>query len=105
VILVSKLIDMSNIQLIQVTPEELASIISEQVSKEIQSFAVQLQQPTINHDRPHMTRKETAEFFGVSLNCINDWSKSGFLRPLKMSNRTYFLRSECMDTLLNSRRA
>ena len=49
----------------------------------------------------HLTRQETAKYFDVSLNCINDWCKKGILTPYKVGQRTYFKRSECESVLFN----
>jgi hypothetical protein len=52
---------------------------------------------------PHLTRKETAQFFKVSLNCINDWSKKGILQPFKVGQRTYFKRSDLLQVMFNQK--
>jgi hypothetical protein len=94
---------MNTVQITQVTPAELAEMIADKVRAEMQSLSVRLQEkPT--PDKPQMSRREAAQFFGVSVNCVHDWVKRGILKPYKMGNRTYFLRSECLEVLLNSNR-
>jgi predicted DNA-binding transcriptional regulator AlpA len=47
---------------------------------------------------------KVSELFQVSLTTIYEWSKPevGLLKPFKMGNRTFFLRSQIMETLLKS---
>jgi len=57
-----------------------------------------------DQERP-LTRKETAEMFAVSLNCLNDWTNKGILTAYKIGRRTYYNREECLKVLFNSKRA
>ena len=88
--------------LIQVNPDELVNLISQSVKKELRDFATLPKVKELNqNDKPHLTRKETSKFFDVSLNCINDWSKKGILKPYKVGQRTYFKKSECLQVMFN----
>ncbi|MDG1041151.1 MAG: helix-turn-helix domain-containing protein [Polaribacter sp.] len=86
--------------LIQLSPKELANFISCELKMELIKFTAN---PKINNlistDKPHLTRKETAKFFDVSPNCINDWSKKGILKPKKVGQRTYFEKAHLLDVL------
>lgn len=93
---------MQNSTIIQVSPHELASLISQELKKELQKFATNPKVKQLEtNDKPHATRKETAKFFDVSLNCINDWSKKGILKPIKVGQRTYFLKSHLLELMFN----
>jgi len=93
---------MTNSTIIQVNPDELANLISERVKKELQQFASQPKAKELQkHDKPHLTRQETASFFDVSVNCINDWSNKGILKPIKVGQRTYFRKSDLLDLMFN----
>jgi predicted DNA-binding transcriptional regulator AlpA len=50
-----------------------------------------------------LSRKETAQFFGISVVTLHSWVNKGTITPHKIEGRTYFLRSELMDVLLNSK--
>jgi hypothetical protein len=64
---------MNKSTIIQVSPNELANLISEQVKADLQQFATNPKVKELEvSNKPHLTRKETASFFDVSLNCIND---------------------------------
>jgi len=51
-----------------------------------------------------MTRKETADFFGISLVTISNWVKYGILISYRIGNRIYFKRSEIVSAMIPSRR-
>ena len=51
---------------------------------------------------PHLTKKETAEFFGVSVNCITDWTRNGTLKSYAVGQRVYFKRSEVLEALFSN---
>ena len=76
----------------------LGTAIKEQFINLLQELSVRT--PTTD-DRPHLTRKETANFFDVTTNCINDWVKKGLLTPMKMGQRTYFSKTECIEVMFN----
>ena len=93
---------MQNSTIIQVSPNELANLISEQVKNELQQFATNPKVKQLEKtEKPHLTRKETADFFDVSLNCVNDWSKKGILKPIKVGQRTYFRKTDLLDVMFN----
>jgi hypothetical protein len=50
-----------------------------------------------------LSRKETAQFFGISIVTLHSWVNKGTITPHKIEGRTFFLRSELMDVLLNSK--
>jgi hypothetical protein len=91
---------MNQIQLVQITPTELVSLISEGIKqqlKEFNYFTIETNQKR----EEHLTRKETAQFFDISLNCLIDWCRKGIVIPYKVGQRTYFKKSEIVDVLFN----
>ncbi len=95
---------MQQIQLFQVTPNELANLISESVKSQIQELvnASTKEQPKTENDL--LSRKETATFFKVSLVSIHAWMKDGIIKPYKVGNRTYFKKSELLNVIDSSNR-
>lgn len=91
-----------SIQFIQVTPAELAALIQQGLKIEVENLIKILseQQPI---RKEFLTRKETAEFFGVSVVTIHSWVNESLITPYKMGNRTFFRRSELKEQLLNSK--
>ena len=96
---------MSSIQLIQVTPNELADLISENVKTAIQNFARDLSELNTPQQKEILTRKEVAKLFEISLVTLHDWVKNEILTPYKIGGRTFFKRSELMQLLINSKNA
>lgn len=96
---------MQQIQLIQISPEQLSTLISEAVSQAVQTLSTELQIAISKpHEKEVMTRIEVSEFLNVSLVAIHDWTKSGILKRYKLGRRSYYNRSEIMQTLYNSNR-
>lgn len=93
---------MGQIQLIQVTPAELADIISENVKAQLKELFVEMHGTPKEDEHEFLTRKETAALFKVSLVTVHDWSNNGILKPYKLGNRTYYKYSELLEALFNS---
>lgn len=56
-----------------------------------------------NNTKPHLTKRETAEFFDVSLNCITDWTRKGLIKAYYVGQRVYYKRTELESVLFNSK--
>jgi hypothetical protein len=82
------------------TPLELQQLITQGVKDQLNLFFKDSGYRT-EQDTPHLTRKETAEFFNISLNCLNDWCRKGIVTPYKVGQRTYFKRSELVHVMFN----
>ncbi len=95
---------MQQIQLFQVTPNELAYLISESVKTQIQELVNATNKEQTKDENDLLSRKETAEFFKVSLVSIHAWMKDGIIKPYKVGNRTYFKKSELINVVESSNR-
>lgn len=93
------------VQFVQVSTNELIQLINEGVKNQLIDFAGKFNLKSGNDEKPNLTRKETAELFNVSLNCINDWTRKGFLTAYKVGQRTYYKRSECLQVMFNQKTA
>jgi hypothetical protein len=89
------------IQLLNITTNDLTNLIKEGIKSELTELKKTLNPESL--ESPHLTRRQTAEFFGVSLNCINDWTRKGILRAYKVGQRTYYKRSELMQVMFNQK--
>jgi hypothetical protein len=88
-------------KVISVNPDELAEAISKSVKNETQSLIKKYVNEKMNdiinsqnkmqYEKP-MTKEEVANYFDVSLGCINDWMNRGYLKYFKVGQRTYFKR-------------
>jgi hypothetical protein len=95
---------MGTIQMIQVTPNELANLISESVKSQIQELINATNKEQLKDENDLLSRKETADFFKVSLVSIHSWMKDGIIKPYKVGNRTYFKKSELINVVESSNR-
>jgi len=84
------------IQFIQVTPEQLKEQIAETVSKQLTEF-LEVYKPKQPED--YLTRQQVAEMFQVDISTVGNWSKRGKLKPLGISGRVYFRRSDLEQCL------
>lgn len=94
---------MKKIELYNLSPEDLSKLIQSNIKPELERIIAEHIKGGL-HKKEFISRKETADFFEVSLVCIHDWVKKGIIKPYKMGNRTYFKYSELIETLLNSNR-
>ncbi len=91
---------MQKIITVKITLQELPELINQSVKRAIKdSFSNPKKRSISLSSKPHLTRKETAKFFGVSLNCINDWSNKRILKPKKVGQRTYSKKTDISMTL------
>lgn len=90
-----------SIQLLNITTNDLTNLIKEGIKSELSDFKNSINPESL--ESPHLTRRQTAEFFGVSLNCVNDWTRKGILRAYKVGQRTFFKRSELLQVMFNQK--
>jgi hypothetical protein len=81
------------------TPAQLAEMLKETILSAFNELSQPPTHQTSTSQKEVLTRKETAQFFGVSLFCLHDWVNKGILTPYKVSGRTYFKRSELLTVL------
>ena len=92
---------MKQINISQVTPNELVELINEGIQTQLETFTARINTRVPTDERPHLTKRETAKFFDVSVNCITDWSNKKILTPYKVGQRVYFSKEECIKVMFN----
>lgn len=97
---------MQNLVVSQLSKTDILDTVNEAVNvafnQNVQNLIQSISEPpAVKKD--FLTRKETAEFFGVSFPTIHLWINDGLISSYKMGNRTYFKRSELIERLLNSK--
>jgi hypothetical protein len=95
----------TQIQFINFSQEEFTELISKSVKSQFEELVKEStkEQPQ-NDSEIYLTRKETAEFFKVSLVTVHSWMKSGIIRPLKIGNKTMFNKAELIKVVESSNR-
>lgn len=48
---------------------------------------------------PYMTKRQTAEFFGIGLTTLTEWTNEGLLTKHKVVNKVYYERSACLELI------
>jgi excisionase family DNA binding protein len=91
------------IQLLNITTNDLTNLIKEGIKSELTELKKTLNIESL--ESPHLTRRETAKYFDVSLNCVNDWTRKGILKAYKVGQRTYFKRSELLQVMFKQKHA
>lgn len=86
-----------------ISESELKELFNETLANQLNSLVEKITNNT-NSDKEFLTRKETAEFFDVSLVTIHTWINNGLIIPLKMGNKTYFKKSTLVEKLMSSNR-
>ena len=87
---------MAQIQFISTTPQELQTQISGEIKIQLDDF---LKNFIPKQPNDYLTRKQVSEMFDVDISTVANWQKNGKLRPLGISGRVYFLRSEVEASL------
>lgn len=93
---------MKSIQLIQISEEDLVKKITHSILNE---FEVRYgnHYNEVNDSKPLLTRKETAELFGISYVCLHEWMNKGLLQVYKIGGKSLFKKKEIIDLINNSK--
>lgn len=73
---------------------ELADILKSELSTILSGF-----QPTPQKQESFLTRKETAQLFGVSLPTLDEWVKSGIVKAYRIGAHIRFKLTEVESSL------
>ncbi len=92
---------MEQVQLIQISAEQLKNAIVEGVNEQL----VRLEQ-TFQPKEPEelLTRNEVKDLLKVDLSTVHNWTKKGILTSYGIGNRVYYKRSE-IEAILTPIRA
>jgi hypothetical protein len=84
------------IQFVATTPEELQEKIAVCVKTQLKDF-LEIYKPKQPND--YLTRQQVAELLHLDISSVHNWSKKGYLKPLSIGGRIYFLRSDVENSL------
>ena len=87
---------MQTIQFVATTPQQLQKEISDSIKSHLDDF---LKHFTPQPQKEYLSRKTVSEMFGVDISTISNWQRNGVLKPLAISGRIYFLRSDIEASL------
>ena len=90
-------ITQNNVQFVQITTDQLAELINEQVKKNLSEFKKEFLSKEADDEL--LTRDQTAEFLQVDVSTLYLWAKKGKIKPYGIGKRRYFKRSELIECL------
>lgn len=82
---------MKQIQLIEITPDELKELILTGINKEIEKIKVHFK-PINQVD--YLTRNEVANLLKIHISSVHNWTKKGILIAYQMGGRVYYRRTD-----------
>lgn len=87
----------NNVQFVQITTDQLAELINEQLQKNLSEFKKEFLSKEADDEL--LTRDQTAEFLQVDVSTLYLWAKKGKIKPYGIGKRRYFKRSELIECL------
>lgn len=89
---------MENSVLLQnVTPKQLAELITESVRYQLQELKRDLQRQDANDEL--LTREQACQFLQINSSTLWAWTNKGKVTAYGIANRRYYKRSELLDCL------
>lgn len=82
------------IQLLNVTPEQLTTLINEGIKEQLTEL-----KESINTPVELMTREQTCEFLQIDSSTLWHWTNKGRVTAYGIGNRRYYKRSELIEAL------
>ncbi len=87
---------MKTIQLIEMTPEDLANLISAGITAQLQNFDRNV------NNKPEddlLTRQEACDFLKIDSSTLWHWTNKGKVKAYGIANRRYYKKSELLECL------
>ncbi|MDG4944984.1 helix-turn-helix domain-containing protein [Weeksellaceae bacterium KMM 9713] len=84
------------LQLISITPDQLADIVSQRVRIEFEKAKEEF---STAPKKEFLTRESAAEFLSISLPTLHNYTKQGKLKAYALGSRVYYLRNE-IETMM-----
>lgn len=88
---------MQQVQLINITPEQLQNLIIEGVQTELNNFKEHFEP---KNPTEFITRKETAKLLSINLSTLHHWTKAKKLKAYGKGKRVYYKRSEVENSII-----
>ena len=88
---------MKNLQLIQVTPDELRDLIIEGIKLQLKELKEHFEPKVPNE---YLSRSDLSKMLKVDLSTIHNWSKKGKLKSYGIGGRIYYKRSEVENAII-----
>jgi len=93
---------MKRVQLIDLSPEQLAEIFDSAVAKRIEDLKKELLDKKAKDEL--LSREQAAALLQINLSTLYHWTEAKKLTAYAISGRRYYLRSEIMNSLKELKR-
>lgn len=87
---------MKALQLIQITPEDLAELIKQDIKTQFENFQKNFQSSETSE---LLTRQEACDFLKIDSSTLWHWTNKGKVKAYGIANRRYYKKSELLDCL------
>ncbi|WP_312390928.1 helix-turn-helix domain-containing protein [Chryseobacterium sp.] len=87
--------NIQQIEIIQITPEKLESIIEIAIKKGVEQARNIFSKPSIQEE--YLTRKEAAKKLKISIGTLYNWTKSGKLPSHKIDRKVLYKETEIKE--------
>lgn len=88
---------MSQIQFIQISPEELQTAIINGVKTQLEDLKNHFQPKEPNE---YLTRQEVASLLKIDLSSVHNWTKKKILQSYQIAGRVYYKRKEVENAIV-----
>ncbi len=92
---------MRQIQLLQISPEELQSEIIKGIQECLQDLREHFQ---VKDPNPYLTRQDLAELLKIDLSTVHNWTKKGVITAYQIGGRVYYKLSEVESSMTELKR-
>ena len=88
---------MENLHFTSFNPNDFKKEIANEIKTHLDEF---LKNYKPIQPKEYLTRQNVAEMFSVNLSTLHNWNRTGKLKPLGISGRVYYLRSQVEEALI-----
>ena len=82
------------------TPEQLSEIFQSVLVSELNKIGPRLY--VKKEEKKLYSREETCKIFSISKPCLNDWTKKGLIKSIRVGGRVYYSASQ-IDLIINKK--
>ncbi|WP_420378808.1 helix-turn-helix domain-containing protein [Gilvibacter sp.] len=88
---------MRQIQLLQISPEELQGEIIQGIKESLDDLKEHFQ---IKEPDPYLTRQDLSDLLKIDLSTVYNWTKKGILKAYQIGGRVYYKRAEVEQSMI-----
>lgn len=90
--------------MIEFNSKQLQEEISKCLDLKIKEYTEHIKEEFSSRFKPHFTKVEVCEFFGVSKGTIDYWVRNGELECYRVGQKAYYKRTQCEELIFSKQR-